>query len=152
MSVFPKICCCTWAVSCRKFVQYIRMLCSGRFILVESVCNVWILNAMFLQWINIVQWRLRHFLPQFDSFYIYNTLEWMLCITIIIIITCFSFFSIIFRCIQNNNVTFGCSVCLFVRLWADAYLCKQKIWPLFRVSQNILAFVMKWWFIFGNCK
>ena len=35
--VFPKIFCCTWAVGCRKFVQYIRMLCSGRFILVESV-------------------------------------------------------------------------------------------------------------------
>ena len=29
--------CCTWAVGCRKFVQYIRMVCSGRFILVESV-------------------------------------------------------------------------------------------------------------------
>ena len=29
--------CCTWAVGCWKFVQYIRMLCTGRFILVESV-------------------------------------------------------------------------------------------------------------------
>ena len=28
---------CTWAVGCQKFVQYIRMLCPGRFILVESV-------------------------------------------------------------------------------------------------------------------
>ena len=42
---FPKIFCCTWAVVCRKFVQYIRMLCSGRFILVESVCSIkWILT------------------------------------------------------------------------------------------------------------
>ena len=29
--------CCTWAVGCQKFVQNIRMLWSGRFILVESV-------------------------------------------------------------------------------------------------------------------
>ena len=37
--VFPKIFCCKWAVGCRKFVQYICMLCPGRFILVESVRN-----------------------------------------------------------------------------------------------------------------
>ena len=36
--VFQKIFCLTWAVGCRKFVQYIRMLYTGRFILVESVC------------------------------------------------------------------------------------------------------------------
>ena len=32
-----QIFCCTWAVGCWKFVQYIRMLYPGRFILVESV-------------------------------------------------------------------------------------------------------------------
>ena len=37
MRVFSKIFCCTWAVGCQKFVQYKRMLCPGRFILVESV-------------------------------------------------------------------------------------------------------------------
>ena len=37
MRVFPKIFCCTWAVGCRKFVQYVRMLCPVRSILVESV-------------------------------------------------------------------------------------------------------------------
>ena len=31
---------CTWAVGCRKFVQYIHMLCPGRFILIESVSSV----------------------------------------------------------------------------------------------------------------
>ena len=36
---FPKIFCFTWAVDCRKFVQYIYMLCPGRFILVESVTS-----------------------------------------------------------------------------------------------------------------
>ena len=35
--VFQKKNCCTWAVGCQKFVQYIRILCPGRFILVESV-------------------------------------------------------------------------------------------------------------------
>ena len=34
---FSKIFCCTKAVGCQKFVQYIRLLCHGRFILVESV-------------------------------------------------------------------------------------------------------------------
>ena len=35
--MFPKKICCSWTVGCQKFVQYIRMLCSGWFILVESV-------------------------------------------------------------------------------------------------------------------
>ena len=35
--VFSKIFCCTWTVGCQKFVQYICMLCPGRFILDESV-------------------------------------------------------------------------------------------------------------------
>ena len=37
LRVFPKMFCCTWVVGCWKFVQYILMLCPGRFILVESV-------------------------------------------------------------------------------------------------------------------
>ena len=37
IEVFPKIVFCTGAVGCQIFVQYIRMLCPGRFILVESV-------------------------------------------------------------------------------------------------------------------
>ena len=37
MRVFQKMLCCTRAVGCRKFVQYMRMLYPGRFILVESV-------------------------------------------------------------------------------------------------------------------
>ena len=41
MRVFTKIFCCTWAVGCRKLVQYICMLCPGRFILVESVQLLW---------------------------------------------------------------------------------------------------------------
>ena len=36
---FSKIFCCAWTVGCQKFVQYIRMLYLGRFILVESVGN-----------------------------------------------------------------------------------------------------------------
>ena len=50
---------CTWAVGCRKFDQYIRMLCPGRFILVESVhhsiwteADHWLNNYMF-------HWRTR---------------------------------------------------------------------------------------------
>ena len=31
--------CCPWGVGCQKFNQYIHMLCSGRFILVESVSS-----------------------------------------------------------------------------------------------------------------
>ena len=37
MGVFPKTFCGTWAVGCQKLIQYMRMLCPGRFILVESV-------------------------------------------------------------------------------------------------------------------
>ena len=37
LRVFSKIFWCTWTDDCQKFVQYIRMLCPGRFILVESV-------------------------------------------------------------------------------------------------------------------
>ena len=39
--------CCAWAVGCRKFVQYIRMLWPGRFILVESV-YVWSWSAQLV--------------------------------------------------------------------------------------------------------
>ena len=42
MKVFSKICCFTGADGCQKFVQYIRMFCPGRFILVDSVSkNPW---------------------------------------------------------------------------------------------------------------
>ena len=37
---FPKIFSCTRAVGYRKFVQYIRMLYTGRFILAESVAQI----------------------------------------------------------------------------------------------------------------
>ena len=45
--MFSKIVCSTWAVGCQKFVQYIRMLCSGRFILVESVPMHIFLSKLF---------------------------------------------------------------------------------------------------------
>ena len=35
--VYSKIFCCTWAVGCQEFVQYIYMLWSGRFILIAAV-------------------------------------------------------------------------------------------------------------------
>ena len=35
--VSSKMFCCTWTVGCQKFVQYIRMLWPGRFILGKSV-------------------------------------------------------------------------------------------------------------------
>ena len=36
--VFSKVFCSTWTVGCQNFGQYIRMLCPGRFILIDSVC------------------------------------------------------------------------------------------------------------------
>ena len=39
MRVPSKTFCCTGAFCCQKFVQYICMLCPGRFILVESVSS-----------------------------------------------------------------------------------------------------------------
>ena len=47
--------CCTWAVGCQIFVQYIRMLCPGRFILVESV--PWRTMLIHLTW-NLFRNRL----------------------------------------------------------------------------------------------
>ena len=45
MRVFTKIFCCTWTVSCQKFVHYIRMLCTGCFILNGIVCTKWIYSC-----------------------------------------------------------------------------------------------------------
>ena len=37
--VFSKIFCCTWAVGCQKLLHYLRMLCTGCFILNGIVSN-----------------------------------------------------------------------------------------------------------------
>ena len=51
--VFPKKLCCTWAVGCRKFVQYILMLSPGRFILVEPVWSIFLVLRIFKSYLTL---------------------------------------------------------------------------------------------------
>ena len=72
---FQKIFCCTWRVGCHKFIQYIRMLYPGQFILIESV--VWtckegrikpLLQIVLFNWSSLGDSILTHFpLPVSDG-------------------------------------------------------------------------------------
>ena len=64
--VFPKIFCCTWAVGCPKFVQYIRMLCSRRFILVESVILILIISDIQSLECKVLGWKVSRGTNQFQ--------------------------------------------------------------------------------------
>ena len=61
MKIFSKTFCCPWAVGCRKFVQDIRMLCFGRFILVESVVWSTMLPALVFIFARIQNGSLQNF-------------------------------------------------------------------------------------------
>ena len=67
--------CCTWAVGCRKFVQYVRILCPGRFILVESVLDVPKNSIINL---NFLQFKLQKVKAILGFFYIRNLLNALL--------------------------------------------------------------------------